>query len=108
VTTPTQAGGRTARFPYLGALICVPLGLASLVANVVWNCNTCGWDLDGVPLHEAFLVAAVPFVFGPLGSLVLGIRALLLRTRAAFIDFAGATLGLALPWLYFIFASRSA
>jgi hypothetical protein len=81
------------------------IGVASLLGNVVWNCSTCGWDLDGVPWHQALLVAGVPFVLAPLAIFALGVRALILRTRVATIEFALASLGIALPWAYFLVAS---
>jgi hypothetical protein len=80
------------------------LGIASLVGNVVWNCSTCGWDLDGVPLHQAVLIAAVPYAIGPGGVLAIGLWAALARTKAAYWTLAMWTTGLALPWLYLLSA----
>jgi hypothetical protein len=100
-----QAKPTRPRIPSPLAIAGTVVGGASLVGNIVWNCNTCGWDLDGVPWYEAFLVAGVPFVVAPLGIVLVGVRALLLRTRSASIEFGATTLGLALPWLYFLFAS---
>jgi hypothetical protein len=78
------------------------VGAASLLANIIWNCNTCGWDLDGVPWYEALLVAGVPFVLAPLGIILVGVRALILRSRTAVIEWGATSLGLALPWCYFL------
>jgi hypothetical protein len=82
----------------------IALGAASLVGNVVWNCYTCGWDLDRVPWYQALLVVGVPFILTPLGVLAVSLRAVLLRSRAALIECAWASAGLALPWLFFIVA----
>ena len=81
------------------------VGSASLLGNMVWNCSTCGWDLDGVPWYQALLVVGVPFILAPIGACVLGVRALLLRTRPATVEFVLASLGLALPWAYFFLGS---
>jgi hypothetical protein len=62
-------------------LVCFLMGIASLAGNLVWNCPTCGWDLDGVPWYEAILVAGVPVLVVPVAVLLLSVRALLLRTR---------------------------
>jgi hypothetical protein len=80
------------------------VGGASLIANIVWNCNSCGWDLDRVPWYQALLVAAVPFVISPLGMLGLAIRAAFLRSRPALLALAGGSAGLALPWLFYFMA----
>jgi hypothetical protein len=80
----------------------VLIGAASLFANVVWNCNGCGWDPHTVPWYQALLVAGVPFVIAPLGVLSLLGRAVWLRSRSALLEFGGASVGLALPWLYYL------
>ena len=84
--------------------LAVLIGVVSLIANVVWNCNSCGWELDGVPWYQAILVAGVPFIVTPLGIVALAIRAIWLRNQAALPEFGGAAVGLALPWLYFLVA----
>jgi hypothetical protein len=92
--------------PIAGAV----LGAASVLANAVWNCNTCGWDFDHVPWYQALLVVGVPFLIAPLTTTLVGVRTLLLRTRAAAIVWGATTLGLALPWIYFFvlhFVDRS-
>jgi hypothetical protein len=92
--------------PVAGAV----LGVASVLANAVWNCNTCGWDFDGVPWYQALLVVGVPFLIAPLGTTLLGLRTLLLRNRGAAIVWGATTVGLALPWIYFLvryFVDRS-
>jgi hypothetical protein len=78
----------------------IVVGAASLLSNIVWNCHNCGWDLDRVPWYQAVLVAAVPFGVSPLGIIAMGVRAGIVRSRRARIQFAVVTLGLALPWLY--------
>ena len=100
---PTQA---RRRFPLPLAVTGVAIGVASLIGNVVWNCSTCGWDLDGVPWYQALLVVGVPFIIAPLGVTLMGLRALVLRTRSSVIEFLLATVGLALPWAYFLAALR--
>ena len=77
-------------------------GAASLIANVAWNCNGCGWDPHTVPWYQALLVAGVPFVIAPLAVLSLLVRAIWLRSRSAFAEFGGASMGLALPWVYYV------
>jgi len=94
------------RLPFPLAATGGAIGLASLLGNVVWNCSTCGWDLDGVPWYQVLLVVAVPFIIAPLGAILMGLRALVLRTRSSAIEFLLATLGLALPWAYFLTGSR--
>jgi hypothetical protein len=103
-TQPSTQARRSLPFPF--AVTGVAIGLASLLGNMVWNCSTCGWDLDGVPWYQALLVAAVPFIIAPLGATLVGLRALVLRTRNSAIEFLLATLGLALPWAYFLIGSR--
>jgi hypothetical protein len=88
--------------PVVGLAVLV--GVASLIANVVWNCNSCGWDLDGVPWYQAVLVAAVPYIVTPLGIVALAIRAIWLRDQRALSEFGKGAAGLALPWLYFLVA----
>jgi hypothetical protein len=83
-------------------VVAAAVGAASLFANVVWNCNSCGWDLDAVPWYQALLVAAVPFVVSPIGVVILAIRAAIVRSRSTLLDLAGGSAGLALPWLYFV------
>ena len=97
--TRTTPAGRLFR-PLL--IAAVGLGAASLIANIVWNCNSCGWDLDGVPWYQGVLVAAVPFVITPFGVLGLAVRAAFLRSRGATLEAAVGSAGLALPWLYFL------
>jgi hypothetical protein len=81
------------------------VGAVSLLGNMVWNCSTCGWDLDGVPWYQALLVAGVPFILAPVVAVAFAVRALALRTRRATTEFLLASLGLALPWAYFLVAS---
>ena len=85
-------------------VVSAAVGLASLIANIVWNCNTCGWDPDGVPWYQPLLVVAVPFVAMPCGVLGLALRALLLRRRSAIWEFVGGSAGLLLPWAYYVVA----
>jgi hypothetical protein len=99
--TGTMAGDASRRIRPL-VVLAAAIGAASLCANIVWNCNSCGWDLDGVPWYQALLVAAVPFVISPIGVASLAIRAAIVRSRSALLDFAGGSAGLALPWLYFV------
>jgi hypothetical protein len=99
--TGTIAGHPSRRLRPL-VVAAAAIGAASLLANIVWNCNSCGWDLDGVPWYEALLVAAVPFVVSPIGVVILAIRAAFVRNRSTLLDFAGGSAGLALPWLYFV------
>jgi hypothetical protein len=85
-------------------VVAFAVGGASLIANIVWNCSSCGWDLDRVPWYQALLVAAVPFVISPLGMLGLAIRSAFLRSRPALLELAGGSAGLVLPWLFYFIA----
>jgi hypothetical protein len=103
VTDDNPALASDSPFPVFG-IAGVLIGFASLIGNRAWNCPTCGWDLDGVPWYQAFLVAGVPFVIAPAGIIALAIRAYVLRgTRAAVASVVGA-MGLALSWLHWFIA----
>jgi hypothetical protein len=95
---PTEPTWRVPPIIIIAALV----GVASVMANIEWNCHSCGWDPHTVPWYQALLVVGVPFMFAPLGILALGARAVWLRTRPATIECAGASAGLALPWVYFL------
>ena len=84
------------------AVVALVLGVASVLANVAWNCGTCGWDLDRVPWYQAFLIAVVPLVLSPIGVLIAAGRLLAFRTRKALIESFLATIGFSLPWLWWI------
>ena len=88
-------------FPLFG-IASVLIGIASLLGNRVWNCPTCGWDLDGVPWYQAVLVAAVPFAIAPAGIIALGIRAYVVRGKRAAVESVIGAMGLALSWLHWV------
>jgi hypothetical protein len=103
--TSTEARPRQSPLGHPLVLACSIIGLASLVGNGVWNCRTCGWDLDGVPWYQAVLVAGIPVLVAPAGVLLVLVRLLFLRTRKALVESVIAILGLSLPWLYLLGAS---
>ena len=86
-------------FPLFG-IAGVLLGIASFIGNRVWNCSTCGWDLDGVPWYQAVLVAAVPFAIAPAGIMALAIRAYVVRGKRAAVESLVGAMGLAVSWIH--------
>jgi hypothetical protein len=84
----------------------IVLGVASVVGNMVYNCWACGWDPHDAPWYEALLVAGVPLLAAPILTLVGLTWALVARTWRVIIDVLLMTLGMALPWVYWMVGSR--